>query len=237
MLAVAAALLSGAVSPPRGHVGPASVTAARAGWPPRMADVPLSLDPEANRQRRAAPPTIAATGAESVPPPSFLALIDQAVGATKAAMADGARLMEIEFPPVPLSQLDDSALSAYDLLSSNLQLSLEFSKKMARALNAGPEQAVAITLPDAAERVRAAEYLGDSEPAPGVKLWALSGGDAAPSPFGFLTSLMKSSDAAVAAAPWASAYVILGVSCAELPTIREASTPSPLARRPLAPRK
>eukprot|EP00962_Isochrysis_galbana_P060935 scaffold35993_cov101-Isochrysis_galbana.AAC.2 len=218
-LPVATALLSAAASPLGGAARPASVIVARASSPPRMADVPLSLDPEANRERRVAPPTIAATGKESVPPPSFLALIEQAVGATQAALADGARLMEIEFPPVPLSQLEDSALSAYDLLSSNLQLSLEFSKKMARVLNKGPEQAVAITLPDAAERVRAAEYLGDSEPAPGVKLWALSGGDAQPSPFGFLTSLVKRSDAAVEASPWASAYIILGVSCAELPTI------------------
>jgi len=32
---------------------------------------------------------------------------------------------------------------------------------------------------------------------------------------------VKSSDAAVEPSPWASAYVILGVSCAELPTIRK----------------
>ena len=52
-------------------------------------------------------------------------------------------------------------------------------------------KSVAITLPDAAERVRAGELLGDENPAPGVRLWGLSGGDAVPSPFGFFSSLLK----------------------------------------------
>eukprot|EP00967_Tisochrysis_lutea_P155792 scaffold312498_cov33-Tisochrysis_lutea.AAC.1 len=155
-----------------------------------------------------------------MPPAPWPLRSEQAVGATEAALADGSRLMEIEFPPVPLSKLEDSAISAYDLLAANLQLSLEFCKRMAKTFNSEPGSAIALALPDAAERVRAAEFLGDAEPAPGVKLWALSGGEAEPSPFGFLTSLVKSSDAAVEPSPWASAYVILGVSCAELPTIR-----------------
>jgi len=193
------------------------------------ASPPLSsLDPEANRPRPAAPPVEAPAGTETLPPTSFLSLIEQAAAATEKALADGSRLLEVEFPPVPLSKLEDSAISAYDLLSANLQLVLEYAQRLNRVLNASPDQSIAITLPDAAERVRATEYLGDAEPAPGVRLWALSGGDAQPSPFGFLTSLVKSSDAAVEAAPWASAYIVLGVSCAELPSIRKAKPrPSP----------
>jgi len=209
-------------------VAPAAVAAriVRVAAPLRMqageASPPLSsLDPEANRPRPAAPPVEAPAGTETLPPTSFLSLIEQAAAATEKALADGSRLLEVEFPPVPLSKLEDSAISAYDLLSANLQLVLEYAQRLNRVLNASPDQSIAITLPDAAERVRATEYLGDAEPAPGVRLWALSGGDAQPSPFGFLTSLVKSSDAAVEAAPWASAYIVLGVSCAELPSIRK----------------
>ena len=46
----------------------------------------------------------------SLPPPSFLALIDQAFGATSAALDEGSMLMEVEFPPVPLSKLEDSSI-------------------------------------------------------------------------------------------------------------------------------
>jgi len=156
----------------------------------------------------------------SLPPPSFLALIDQAFDATAAALDDGSMLMEVEFPPVPLSKLDDSSISAYDLLRSNLALCLEYAKKLAaRSGGLSEGKSVAITLPDAAERVRAAELLGDENPAPGVRLWGLSGGDAVPSPFGILSSLFKSA-ADVKAAPWASMYIIVGVSCVELPAIR-----------------
>tara|TARA_B100000524_G_scaffold336988_1_gene227337 strand:+ start:454 stop:1566 length:1113 start_codon:yes stop_codon:yes gene_type:complete len=162
----------------------------------------------------------------SAPPPSFLDLIEQASEATITAVKEGSNLLEIEFPPVPLSRLEDSAISAYDLLSANLQLSLELSKKLAASGALGEGKSVAITLPDAAERVRASEYLGDDNPAANVKLWALSGGDTEPSPFGFLTSLIKSVGD-TQAAEWAGAYILVGVSCQELPQIRRLAELAP----------
>eukprot|EP00316_Scyphosphaera_apsteinii_P024348 CAMPEP_0119305090 /NCGR_PEP_ID=MMETSP1333-20130426/6169_1 /TAXON_ID=418940 /ORGANISM="Scyphosphaera apsteinii, Strain RCC1455" /LENGTH=325 /DNA_ID=CAMNT_0007308099 /DNA_START=125 /DNA_END=1102 /DNA_ORIENTATION=- len=163
----------------------------------------------------------------TLPPPSFRDLIKQAADATTAALADGQQFMEVEFPPVPLSKLEDSSLSTYDLLSANLQLVLEFCKKLELRKDAiAVGKAIAITLPDAAERVRAAEYLGDEEPAPGVRFWAISGGDAKPSPFGVFTSLLKGA-ASVEVAPWASMYIILSVSCAELPSIRQLAEMQP----------
>lgn len=160
--------------------------------------------------------TPSAPSATTSPPPSFLALLDQACDAANRARADGTLLMEIEFPPVPLSKLDDSSISAYDLLSANLQLASEFAKRILPDLGGS----LAITLPDTSERVRAAEMMGSYEPREGVKLWALEGGDAEPKAFGFLDSVFKRSESAVVAAPWASAYLVLGASCQELPALR-----------------
>merc|ERR1719203_2066249 len=125
---------------------------------------------------------------EALPQPSFLTLIEQAADATSTAIADGSTLMEVEFPPVPLSKLEDSSISAYDLLQANLQLALEYCKRLRPAIGGGE---IAIALPDIAERERAREVLGDAEPAAGVRLWALNGGDEEPAPFGFFGSLIK----------------------------------------------
>jgi len=163
----------------------------------------------------------------SEPPPSFKALIQQAVDATAAAIDDGSRLMEIEFPPVPLSKLEDSSISAYELLDANLQLTTEFSKRLlAKKYGGGTEGTVAITLPDTAERARSADIIGSTEPAQGVRLWGLSGGEAEASPFAAFSALFKT-NAAVEAAPWASVYILLGFSCVELPAIRTLAELSP----------
>ena len=54
-----------------------------------------------------------------MPPDSFRKLIDDATAAAELAIADGNMLLEIEFPPLPTSKLEDSALSAYDILGAN----------------------------------------------------------------------------------------------------------------------
>jgi len=136
-------------------------------------------------------------------------------------------LIEVEFPPLPVSQLDEPSLSAYDVLSSNLRLCVEYCKKLSRpgqvaSLEGG--KAIAITLPDVEELRRTMEYLGDAEPWPNVRLNSL-GGDSAPdrNPLeGLWSNVFKQSgggDAVVA--DWAGMYVLLGASCQELPTIRK----------------
>ena len=57
-------------------------------------------------------------------------LIDDATASADLAMAEGAVLMEVEFPPVPVSKLEDSALSAYDILGANLNFAVEFAKRL-----------------------------------------------------------------------------------------------------------
>ena len=119
------------------------------------------------------------------------------------------------------------ARSAYDVLSANLRLCIEYCKKLSRpgavaTLEGG--KAIAITLPDVEELRRTVEYMGDAEPWPNVRLNSL-GGDTAPdrNPLeGLWSNVFKQSgggDAVVA--EWAGMYVLLGASCQELPTIKK----------------
>ena len=114
--------------------------------------------------------------------------------------------------------------SAYDVLSSNLRLCVEYCKKLAGPDGPAGGKAIAITLPDVEELRRSSEYLGDAEPWPNVRLNSL-GGDTAPdrNPLeGLWSNVFKQSggqDAVVA--DWAGMYVLVGASCQELPTIRK----------------
>lgn len=153
----------------------------------------------------------------SMPPESFQLLVEQAATATLAALEDGQKLMEVEFPPLPISKLEDTSLSSYDILSANLQLSLAYVKKIlpkAEGINR-----IALTLPDLPERKRAAQYLGDEEPWTGTQLWSLVGGAGEPSPLDFFSSLLKQGTPTPEVAPWADMYIILGATCQELPVI------------------
>jgi hypothetical protein len=162
----------------------------------------------------------------TLPPDSFALLLDQAANASVQAQADGTLLQEVEFPPVPISKLEDSSLSAYDILSVNLRLAVEFAKRMPMGADGLPRK-IALTLPDAAEQARARKYFGDDEPWPGVRLWSLNGGDVAQddSPLGFLNrsfgSVFKQGSGEVVPADWADMQIIIGASTQELPSIRE----------------
>lgn len=157
----------------------------------------------------------------SLPPDSFLELIDHAAESTRLAMKEGSMLMEVEFPPLPVSQLEDPALSAYDILSVNIRLCVEYAKKLSRP--DGPAgKKIAITVADVAELRRVEKIVGDMEPWVGVRLNSL-GGDtpAAPGLGGIFGSVFKQSgglDATIA--DWAGMYVMVGASCQELPTIQ-----------------
>ena len=118
-----------------------------------------------------------AEAALSMPPDSFNMLLDEAAAATDLAIADGQLLIEVEFPPVPISKLEDSSLSAYDILSANLQFVVEYAKRLKKDDATGAPRKIALTLPDASERSRSIKFYGDDEPWPGMRLWSLNGGD------------------------------------------------------------
>uniref|UniRef100_A0A6U5E033 DUF1995 domain-containing protein n=1 Tax=Corethron hystrix TaxID=216773 RepID=A0A6U5E033_9STRA len=61
------------------------------------------------------------------PPKSFFQLQQQAYRATKLAMEDGVKLMEVEFPPLPAQTLEADDVSAYDVASANVRLAIDFA--------------------------------------------------------------------------------------------------------------
>jgi hypothetical protein len=66
------------------------------------------------------------------PPSTFLDCVKQAKDSVKAAMADGHTLIEVEFPPLPLEYLEDSASSARDIADANTRWSVEFAKSFTK---------------------------------------------------------------------------------------------------------
>jgi hypothetical protein len=193
----------------------------------RMAETPLSAGSSpAGEPSQPVPVVPVPEGGSSadlsLPPESFLKLIEDAVAAAQLAMDDGCLLMEIEFPPLPTSKLEDTALSAYDILGANLGFAVEFAKRLKPIPNGGPRQ-IALTLADSAERTRASEYYGDDEPRAGLRLWSLNGGDEKAeefSPMALFGALFKQGTGEVTPAPWADMHLIIGASAQELPAIQ-----------------
>ena len=183
------------------------------------------------------PPTAAAATTEvtrdtlSMPADSFQTLLEEAAQSVQAAIADGQTLLEIEFPPLPISKLEDSSLSAYDILSANLQFSLEFVKRLGLDPATGAPRKVALTLADAAERRRATQFFGDDEPYPGCKLWSLNGGgesgDEGFSPMALFGTIFKQGSGEVVAADFADMHIIVGASAQELPAIAKLADLAP----------
>ena len=192
-----------------------------------MAETPLPGDAAAGStpKENAVPvvpvPESGSSGELSLPPESFLKLIEDCAQSTQLAMDDGNLLMEIEFPPLPTSKLEDSGLSAYDILGANLNFAVELAKRL-KPVNGAPRQ-IALTLPDSAERQRAVKYFGDDEPRAGLKLWSLNGGDESGgefSPMALFGSIFKQGSGEVIPAPWADIHLIVGASAQELPAIQ-----------------
>ena len=82
-------------------------------------------------------------------PATFAQCISSAQSAAKAAIDDGFRLMEIEFPPLQADMLESPDCSAYDVSKANVRLAVDFAKSFV-----ADGKRVAIMMPDNAEKVR-----------------------------------------------------------------------------------
>ena len=92
-------------------------------------------------------------------PNSFPECVKQAVISTNEALEAGEKLIEVEFPPLPLDYLEDSASSARDIASANTRWALAFSQAFACNGN------IRILYPDQPEVDDAIKYLaGGSSP-------------------------------------------------------------------------
>mmetsp|Transcript_20517 Transcript_20517/g.48259 ORF Transcript_20517/g.48259 Transcript_20517/m.48259 type:complete len:394 (+) Transcript_20517:196-1377(+) len=96
------------------------------------------------------------------PPASFFQLQQDCLEATKRALADGIKLLEVEFPPLPANVLDLDDVSAYDVAQANLELAVEFSRSLVGSSDGSVEK-ISILLPDEDEKAIAIErYTGKS---------------------------------------------------------------------------
>lgn len=89
------------------------------------------------------------------PPANFMQLQEDCLAAAQRAIADGKKLLEVEFPPLPASVLELDDVSAYDVAQANLQLAVEFSRGLIQGK--GDISKVAILLPDEDEKAIAIE--------------------------------------------------------------------------------
>lgn len=145
------------------------------------------------------------------PPSTFFQAIQQAVDATSAALSNNEKLLEIEFPPLPTSQLESSAVSSYDVLDANIRLAVDFAKAFAKE-----GKRVAIAFPDLIEKDRAVEQNNEmEEPLPGIRFSALK--DATLS--SFFERIWTKPAMEVAVRDDDDMFVVIGASAQELPDV------------------
>jgi len=161
------------------------------------------------------------------PPQSFFELNMNCARSAKLAIADGHKLIEVEFPPLPANVLELDDVSAYDVANANLKLAIDFAKNFA------PEQKVAILFPDEAEANIGIENIGGvTSPHPGVTISSLrkseEGDDRIFKPEQILLSLFgQGSSGSVRAVEGIDIYVCIVASAQELPDIEELSKLEP----------
>jgi hypothetical protein len=89
------------------------------------------------------------------PPSSFWELHPKSVRAVLAAMKDGHRLLEIEYPPLAASVMEQDDIGAYQVSRANFDLALEFCKSLRTTaqllMNQDDDLNIAILFPDDAE--------------------------------------------------------------------------------------
>ena len=156
------------------------------------------------------------------PPASFFELQQDSIKATRVAMKDGHKLLEIEFPPLPQSVLEMDDVSAYDVAEANLNLALEFAKGLLAGRQEGV-QSIAIVFPDQAETDFAIEKAGSSTPFPGISIQSLlaSDDDRIFKPEQVLLNLFGKRSGEVQSLPNVDVVICLTFSAQELPDIEE----------------
>mmetsp|Transcript_17374 Transcript_17374/g.29141 ORF Transcript_17374/g.29141 Transcript_17374/m.29141 type:complete len:360 (+) Transcript_17374:54-1133(+) len=101
------------------------------------------------------------------PPTTFIDCARQAAKSAKTAIDKGYKLIEVEFPPLPLEFLEDSSSSARDIADANTRWAIEFAKTFT------DKGQVSIIYPDQPELDDAIVYVdmeGGATPFPNITL-------------------------------------------------------------------
>jgi len=189
---------------------------------PRLsASIRLKSTAETTETETASEPTTAESGPTPLVsvPSSFGQAISCAYSAAAAAMAEGYRLLEVEFPPLPTDMMDSESCSAYQVSKANVALAVDLARKFV----ANDELKVAIVLPDTEEALRASEQQGTNEPFPQVSINSLTLSNAASAEdLGQLfMGIFGKGRGKVQVVEGADVYIMLVFSCQELPQIEE----------------
>lgn len=145
------------------------------------------------------------------PPATFFQAITQAQQAVDSALAAGFTLLEVEFPPLSTSQLESSAVGAYDVFDANVRLAVDFARKYAEA-----GKRVAIAFPDLVEKDRAVEQNNEmEEPVENVRFSSLR--DAKKG--AWIERLWVKPEIDTAVRDDDDMFIVLGASCQELPDV------------------
>ena len=94
------------------------------------------------------------SSALTAPPASFLDCVKLSVAGSKVALSGGAKLLEVEFPPLPLEFLEDSSSSARDIADANTRWAIEYARTMSSEVGQ-----VTIIYPDEPELNDAMKYV------------------------------------------------------------------------------
>lgn len=145
------------------------------------------------------------------PPNTFYQAITQAQTAVNAALAKNERLLEIEFPPLPTSELESPSVGAYEVSDANLRLALDFAQRYA-----DEGKNVVLSFPDRIERDRVEDDYGGSG-RDNIRLACLR--DSRP---GFLIELIWTRpEIELAVREEDDIFIVLGASCQELPDVEK----------------
>jgi len=131
-----------------------------------------------------------------------------------AALKDGYKLLEVEFPPLPADKLESASTSAYDVSDANLRLALDFGK---RFVDDG-YGTVVLALPDLIEKDRIVEMCGESDRiANGMRVGAIKDADNV----NLIERLWMKSDPVSAVREEDGMFIVLGASAQELPDVEK----------------
>jgi len=157
-------------------------------------------------------------------PTSFGLCIQQAQISVAAAMNDGFKLIEVEFPPLPQDILEDATSSAEDITRANTRLAIDFAKSFAT-----DKKQVVIMYPDTAELNMAKEMQGTLSPFPGIKLVSARKENVAEATSidGFVMGLFGKGKGTVQVNAECDIYIAVIFSCQELPDLESLAEQEP----------